>query len=130
MKYLPRPESQRWWIGNPGSLDATAQAVELMEIYGIPDDLDLNFASARFCGRWQEELSAEQWIAAATLDRLNHLPGVTQPTWLEVLYYERSLLAAAVLVGLCLYATFSSPQARFNDFTDEESGPGQQGIVD
>jgi uncharacterized membrane protein YoaK (UPF0700 family) len=32
-----------------------------------------------------------------------------QPTWLEMLYYERSLLAALVLVALCIYATLTSP---------------------
>lgn len=60
-------------------------------------------------------------MAAVTLDRLNRLPGVTQSTWLEAMYYERSLLAAMVLVGLCVHATLSSPQPRVVDATDASS---------
>jgi hypothetical protein len=90
----------------PGAPDATSDAVELMAVYGIPDGLDLNWVRSflrpsRYADR--------KWIAAVTLDRLNQLPNVTHPTWLEYLYYERTLLAAAILVGLCLFATFSSP---------------------
>ena len=51
-------------------------------------------------------------MTAATLDRLNRVPGVTQPTWLEMVYYERSLIMAALLVSLCIYATLSSPLRR------------------
>jgi hypothetical protein len=73
---------------------------------GAPDGLDLNWVRSflrpsRYADR--------KWIAAVTLDRLNQLANVSQPTWLEYLYYERTLLAAAILVGLCLFATFSSP---------------------
>jgi hypothetical protein len=92
----------------PGQLDATADAVELMEIYGIPDGLDLNWVRS-FLRPLSFRPMGEQWMVAATLDRLNKLPGATQPTWFEVLYYERALLAAAVLVGLCIYATYLSP---------------------
>lgn len=95
-----------------GSLEATSNAVELMEIYGIPADLDLNWVRSFLRPLFLRHSDDRWWIATVTLDRLNRLPGVTQPTWLEVLYYERSLIAAAVLVGLCIYATLSSPQAR------------------
>ena len=94
-----------------GSLTGTAYAVELMEIYGIPADLDLNWVRS-FLRPLAIRRSPEKWIAAVTLDRLNSLPGVSKPTWLEILYYERSLLAAVVLVGLCIYATLSSPTPR------------------
>jgi hypothetical protein len=92
-----------------GYLESTAHAVELMEIYGVPDDLDLNSIRSYLRPSTLQQVSDQKWIAAATLDRLNHLPGAKRPTWLEVLYYERTLLAAIVLVGLCFYATFSSP---------------------
>jgi hypothetical protein len=61
------------------------------------------------------KLSNQQWVAAAALERLNRLPGVPRPTWMEILYYERSLLAAIVLVGLCVYATIRSPRAPADD---------------
>lgn len=93
----------------PGSLEPTAYAIELMEIYGVPDDLDLNWVRS-FLKPTMLRFSNDKWMAAATRERLNHLPGVTPPTWLEFLYYERTLLAAAVLVGLCFYATINSPK--------------------
>ena len=91
-----------------GSLTGTAYAVELMEIYGIPDNFDLNWVRS-FLRPLAIRRSPEKWMAAVTLDRLNSLPGVAQPTLLQAMYYERSLLAAAVLVGLCIYATVSLP---------------------
>ena len=91
-----------------------------MEIYGIPDDLDLNWVRSFLRPMWIRQ-SPEKWMAAVTLDRLNRLPGVTQPTWLETMYYERSLLAAVVLVGLCIYATLSSPKPRVVKPTDASS---------
>ena len=75
----------------------------------MPDDLDLNWVRS-FLRPSSRRFSPDRWVAAVTLDRLDHLPGVTHPTWLQVLYHERSLIAATVLVALCLYATISSPQ--------------------
>lgn len=100
-----------------GSLEATSYAVELMGFYGIPGDLDLNWVRS-FLRPLFIRRSPQNWMAAVTLDRLNRLPGVTHPTWLETMYYERSLLAAAVLVGLCIFATLSSPMPRPGDATE------------
>lgn len=102
-------------IAQTGSLEPTAYAVELMEIYGVPDDLDLNWVRSFLKPTGGLRLGDAKWVAAATRERLNHLPGVTPPTWLEFLYYERSLLAAVVLVGLCFYATLSSPKRKVID---------------
>jgi hypothetical protein len=54
-------------------------------------------------------LTEDRWLTAVTLDRLNLVPGVTHPTWLEMVYHERSLIMAALLVALCIYATLFSP---------------------
>lgn len=94
--------------GLSSSLHATSHAVELMEIYGVPDDLDLNWVRSYLRPLYHRP-SNDKWIAAVTLDRLNRLPGVTGPTWLDILYCERSLIAAMVLVAFCVYATWSSP---------------------
>jgi hypothetical protein len=99
------------WQKQAGALEPTAYAVELMQIYGIPEEIDLNWVRS-FLKPTVLRFSNDKWLAAATLDRLNQLPGVTPPTWLELLYYERTLLAAAVLVGLCVYATLCSPQLK------------------
>ena len=116
------------WFGQPGSLEPTAYAVELMEIYGVPDDLELNWVRS-FLRPSVLRFGDEKWIAAATLDRLNHLPGVTQPTWLEYLYYERTLLAATVLVGLCIYATLSAPNLKRFDPADGSLPPDPPDIA-
>jgi hypothetical protein len=92
-----------------GSVDVTSYAVELMQVYGIPDGLDLNWVRSFLRPRILQAGSEDRWVRAVTLDRLNHLPGVKRPSWLEVVYYERSLIMAALLVALCLYATISSP---------------------
>lgn len=94
--------------GVSASMLATSDAVELMQIYGVPEDLDLNWVRSYLRPLYFRPTS-DKWIAAVTLDRLNNLPGVTQPTLFEWLYYERSLVAAMLLVVLCLYATLSSP---------------------
>ncbi len=116
------------WIGQPGSLEPTSHAIELMEIYGVPDDLDLNWVRS-FLKPTMLRLADDKWMAAATRERLNHLPGVTPPTWLEFLYYERSLLAAAVLVGLCLYATLCSPKRKTIDPVEGPSLPNANELV-
>ncbi len=92
------------------SLEATSDAVELMEIYGKPSDLDINWVRS-YLRPHAYRFGDQQWIAAVTLDRVNRLTGVEPVRWFELLYYERSLIAAAVLVGLCLYATLISPRA-------------------
>ncbi|AGA28500.1 hypothetical protein [Singulisphaera acidiphila] len=95
-----------------GSVETTASAVELMEVYGVPDGLDLNWVRSFLKPMAFIRQSDEKWITAVSLDRLNRLPGARRPTWPEILYHERSLIAAMVLVGLCLYATLSSPNRR------------------
>lgn len=79
-----------------------------MEIYGIPEDFDVNWVRS-YLRPWAFGFPPEKWIAAVTLERLNRLPGIPQPSWFEILYYERSFLAAVVLIGLCIYATVISP---------------------
>src|SRR5205823_3140649 len=79
-----------------GDLNATADAVELMEIYGIPKDLDLNWDRSFLRPSFLRP-SGPKWIAATTLDRLNRLPGATRPSWFDILYFERSFFAAVVL---------------------------------
>ena len=53
--------------------------------------------------------------ASVTRDRINHLPGAKPLTWLDWCYYERTLLAAVLLVGLCIYATVTAPKVQFAD---------------
>jgi len=93
-----------------GDLNGTAEAVQLMETYGVPKELDLNWVRS-FLRPSVFEFSPDKWIRAVMLDRANHLPGATQPSWFEFLYAERSFVAAVILVGLCFFATAISPRA-------------------
>lgn len=100
------------------SLEPTAYAVELMQTYGIPEGLDVNWVRS-YLKPLRFRPSNDKWIAAVSLDRLNNLPGVTQPTWPQILYYERSLIAAILLVVLCLYATLSAPKATLDSLSSQ-----------
>lgn len=91
-----------------GSIEATADAIGLMEYYGIPQDLDMNWVRSFL--RPSSTVTVERWMAAATLARPNELPGTTRPPWPLIVYYERSFLAAVFLIGLCIYATVISPK--------------------
>jgi hypothetical protein len=93
-----------------GSLPATSDAVALMEIFGVPEHLNLNLVRS-YLRPQPLRFGDQKWIAAVTRDRLDRLPGAEPPTWFEVLYDDRSLVAAAVLVGLCIFATLTSPRA-------------------
>ncbi len=105
-----------------GSLEATSFAVKLMEFYGIPAELDPNWVRS-FLRPLFIRRAPQSFMAAVTLDRLNRLPDVKVRTWLETLYYERSLLAAVVLIGLCIYAALSSPMPRAVGTNDGSSPP-------
>ena len=111
-----------------GDLQATAYAVELMQIYGVPDGIDVNWVRSFLrprCLRFGDD----SYMAAAALARLNSLPGVSPPTWLDYVYYERSLIMAALLVALCIYATLSSPLPRSDDTVDGSSQSGRTDIA-
>lgn len=109
----------------PGDLVATAHAIRLMEIYGVPDGLDLLWVRSFLKPSYYRHLPSQWMIATVTLDRLNRLPGAEPPSWLDYLIYERTLLAAVVLVGLCLYATLRSPSRSMGVSPMEFSSPGQ-----
>jgi hypothetical protein len=90
------------------SLEQTSYAVELLRIYGIQVSLELNGVRCYLRPLMYRSLD-DKYVAAVTLDRLNHLPEVSFPKWLDDVYYERRLIMAVLLVALCLYATMSSP---------------------
>jgi hypothetical protein len=102
--------------------ESTEFAVELMETYGVPDGLDLNWV--RSYARPQALGLPGRWTSAVTRNRLNDLPGAQRPTWWQMLYYERNMLAALVLVGLCIFAAASSPSPRAIN-SDEPTPPAE-----
>ncbi len=99
------------WLQQPGSLESTASAIGLMERYGAPEGLDWNWVRA-FLRPSSYRRPDDRLIAASLLERLDHVPGITRPTWMEWLYFERTLLAAVLLVGLSLFATLIQPNGQ------------------
>ncbi len=94
-----------------GDLKSTWHAIELMKLYGIPDNFDMNWVRSFLKPQSMSRFGYEAYLAAVTRDNMLHLPGIHQLGWLEYAYYERSFIAAILLVALCVYATVSSPVA-------------------
>ncbi len=92
---------------NSSDLSATARAVELMQVFGVPEGIELDWVRSYL--RPSMLNSDRRFEIAAVRERLNHLPGIPHPTWLTYLYYEPSLIMAVLLVGMCFYATLTSP---------------------
>jgi len=101
---------KRFPASRVADMNASAYAVQLMEIYGVPENLDLDWVRSYF-KPLAFRPGADKWIAAVSRERLEKMPGVLPVTRWDTVYYERSLLAAIVLVGLCLFATLTSPPA-------------------
>jgi hypothetical protein len=93
-----------------GELEATSDAVRLMEVFGIPKQLDIDSVRS-FLRPSFTEFSPAKWVAAVTRDRLERLPSIKRLSLYELVYYERTFLAAIVLIGLCIYATALSPNS-------------------
>ena len=106
-----------WWTNDAGALDSTSQAVRLMEIYGVPDGLDLDWVRS-YLRTKAFRPGEEKWMAPVTLNRLNSLPGIPSQDWFRILYHERGLLAALMLVAMCLYAVYVAPDPRNEESTD------------
>jgi len=92
-----------------GDLRTTWYAIELMKLYGIPEHFDMNWVRSFLKPQSMSRLGDHAYLAAVTRDNMQHLTGIHQPGWLEYAYYERSFIAAILLVALCCYATVSSP---------------------
>lgn len=101
--------SRVWWMNDAGTLDSTSQAVRLMEVYGNPDGLDLDWVRSYLRTRAFRP-GEEKWMAPVTLNRLNNLPAIPSQDWFRILYHERSVLAALMLVAMCLYAVHAAPK--------------------
>ena len=93
-----------------GHPSATENAVRLMQHYGGSEKVDVlalrSFLRPKFDFGW---LTHIEMMRAATLERLNQVPGISRPTIWDYLVRDRSLWFALILVGLCLYATIGAP---------------------
>ena len=96
---------------NNSDLMATESAVRLMEYYGTHDGVDI-LALRTFLRASSKDrlLMNEGCVRAATRQRLDQIPGISQPSLWDYVRLNQSLWFAVLLVGLCIYTTVGSPQ--------------------
>lgn len=89
---------------------STSSAVELMEHYGVPSDLNLmalrSFLRPAMIDSWMTDEAA---IRAATRMRLQGLAQVPPLTWWDYVRHEESIAMAIVFAMLCFFATLGCP---------------------
>ncbi len=114
-KHFQAPGGFRSYPKTDASDDnATTAAVELMQYYGVPKELNLvalrSFLRSTMRDRSQLSRSNLRGTAhTATLLRLESLPDVPPISVWDYIRYESNLWMAVLLVLLCCYATLSAP---------------------
>ena len=94
--------------------DATTAAVELMQYYGVPKELDLVALRSFLRPTTHDRLKLSRsnlrgGVHKATLLRLESLPDAPPVTLWDYLRHKRNFGAAILLVLSCCYATLSAP---------------------
>ncbi len=100
-KYHSSPQSD---------LLTTSTAIELMEHYGVPPELNLiairSFLRPEMVDSFRSDLAA---VRAATKMRFENLPQVPPLTFWDYIRHEPSILMALVFAALCFFATLGCP---------------------
>ncbi len=93
-------------------LQATISAIELMEIYGVPDGVHLHavrsYLRPSMNDRW-DGLRSEASVRAVGMKRLANLPGSPSATWRDYLNHEQGLIAAILLSIVCVLSVAGAP---------------------
>lgn len=97
--------------------EATTQAIELMQAFGVPDGVDLlalrSYLRPTMTDRFGG-LKPQACIRVASLQRLESLPDVPPLTWTDYFRCEQNLIMSILLVLLCIFATLTAPNLRRN----------------
>lgn len=102
---------------------ATAAVVELMEVYGVPDELDIMALRSYLRPSMDDHRQLLQSpVRVATRERLERITGVPPLTWWDYVRYEQTLWMASLVVLLCFYATLGSPIRVTGKTVPDESG--------
>lgn len=100
-KYHSSPQSD---------LITTSTAIELMEHYGVPSELNLiaihSFLRPEMIDSVKPDLAA---VRVATKKRFENLPQVPPLTFWDYIRHEPSILMALVFAALCFFATLGCP---------------------
>ena len=108
---------------------ATADAVELMEYFGVPESVDItSLRSYLRPERTDHWLIRQSAIRVSTRHRLDRLPDVQAVSWWDYLRYERSLWMTILFVMLCIYVVMISHEDEISlkpeVFTSQDEGNG------
>jgi len=91
----------------------TANAIDLMQIYGVPPDVRIN-ALRSYLRPTAFDIAPSMienaCMRTASLHRLESLPEVPPLTWYDYVQHEQNLLMSIVFVSLCIFATLSAPK--------------------
>ncbi len=92
---------------------ATADAIELMQIYGVPAEVRIDALRSYLRPTPHDSwLRNQSCVRVASLQRLESLPDVSPITWRDFLRYEQSLIMAVLFTLLCIFATVGAPKHR------------------
>ena len=94
---------------------ATADAIELMQIYGVPPTVSIDalrsYLRPSYNDKWQG-LSGQAYVRAASSQRLSSLPEVRPLTWMDYYQHEQNLMMAILFTLVCVFATLGAPNLR------------------
>ena len=109
--FTPSGGFKRNSTGDSSDLLSTEHAVRLMQYYGTHDSVDV-LALRAFLrpASSDRQLMMTASTRASTRQRLDQIPGISQPSLWDYIRLNQSLWFAVLLVGLCVYATLGSPQ--------------------
>lgn len=91
----------------------TANAIDLMQIYGVPPDVRINALRSYLRPAAFDiapSMIENACMRTASLHRLESLPEVPPLTWYDYVQHEQNLLMSIVFVSLCIFATLSAPK--------------------
>ena len=93
-----------------GDLSSTSVAIELIEHYGVPSELNImairSFLRPSIVDSMDSDATA---VKVATKMRLESLAQVPPLTWWDYVRYETSIEMAIVFAMLCFFATLGCP---------------------
>jgi hypothetical protein len=91
-------------------LHATVSAVELMEHYGVPSELNVmairSFLRPAMVDSWQSDRAAMRATIRMRLESLTQVPSLT---WWDYVCHEPAIAMATIFAMLCFFATLGCP---------------------
>lgn len=93
--------------------ESTDDAIQLMQIYGVPAEVRIDALRSFLRPSWHEQsvgLREEGYVRFASLQRLQSLPEVPPLTWWDYFRFEQNLMMAILFTCICVFATLGAPQ--------------------